>query len=162
MKKKSMKHKISYILTILVVALLAFLNGNITERGLIWFEELNLPSFTPSGQFINMAWTIVLMLGAIAVILFLRRNKAEKELRFTPITIFLILNAVLNLLWSFLFFSQHWILFSVIEVCVLNLVNLILIILLWQENKLASIFFVPYFLWAAFITFFSYSIYLLN
>jgi tryptophan-rich sensory protein len=162
MIKKSMKHKIGYIITILAVALVSAVGGGITDKGMIWYEELNLPSFTPPGYFIGIVWTIIFVLSAVSIILFLRHNKEKKELRFNSIIIFLILNALLNILWSFIFFGQGLILLSVIEMCALNVVNLILIILLWQENKLSSILLWPYFLWVSFATYLAYSIYLLN
>lgn len=157
-----MKHKIGYIITILAVALVSAVGGGITDKGMIWYEELNLPSFTPPGYFIGIVWTIIFVLSAVSIILFLRHNKEKKELRFNSIIIFLILNALLNILWSFIFFGQGLILLSVIEMCALNVVNLILIILLWQENKLSSILLWPYFLWVSFATYLAYSIYLLN
>lgn len=157
-----MKHKIGYIITILAVALVSAVGGGITDKGMIWYEELNLPSFTPPGYFIGIVWTIIFLLSTISIILFLRHNKEKKELRFNTIIIFLILNGLLNILWSLLFFGHGLILWSIIEMSVLNLVNLILIILLWQENKLSSILLWPYFLWVSFATYLAYSIYLLN
>lgn len=157
-----MRHKIGYVIAILAVALVSFIGGSITDKGMIWYEELNLPSFTPPGYFIGIVWTIIFVLSAVSIILFLRHNKEKKELRFNSIIIFLILNALLNILWSFIFFGQGLILLSVIEMCALNVVNLILIILLWQENKLSSILLWPYFLWVSFATYLAYSIYLLN
>jgi len=162
MIKKSMKHKIGYVITILAVALVSAVGGGITDKGMIWYEELNLPSFTPPGSFIGIVWTIIFLLSVVSIILFLRHNKEKKELRFNTIIIFLILNGLLNIGWSLLFFGQGLILLSIIEMCALNLVNLILIILLWQENKLSSILFWPYFLWVSFATYLAYSIYLLN
>ncbi len=157
-----MKHKIGYIITILAVALVSAVGGGITDKGMIWYEELNLPSFTPPGYFIGIVWTIIFVLSAVSIILFLRHNKEKKELRFNTIIIFLILNGLLNILWSLLFFGHGLILWSIIEMSVLNLVNLILIILLWQENKLSSILLWPYFLWVSFATYLAYSIYSLN
>lgn len=157
-----MRHKIGYVIAILAVALVSFIGGNITDKGMIWYEELNLPSFTPPGYFIGIVWTIIFVLSAVSIILFLRHNKEKKELRFNSIIIFLILNGLLNILWSFIFFGQGLVLLSVVEMCALNVVNLILIVLLWQENKLSSILLWPYFLWVSFATYLAYSIYLLN
>lgn len=157
-----MKHKIGYFVAILSVALVSVLGSFITNKGMFWYEELNLPSFTPAGSLIGLIWTIIFILSTVSIILFLRHNKENKEIFFNTIIAFLVLNGLLNIFWSFLFFGQQLLLWSVIEMLVLNLVNLILIILLWQENKLASILLWPYFIWVSLASYFAYSIYLLN
>lgn len=162
MSKQSMKHKLGYFIAILSVAAVSAIGGYITDKGMLWYEELNLPSFTPPGSFIGLVWSVIFLLSAISIILFLRHNKEKKEIRFNPILIFFIINGLLNILWSFVFFGQGLIFWSVIEMIALNLVNLILIILLWPENKLASVLLWPYFLWVTFATYLAYNIYLLN
>ncbi len=162
MQRKFYINKFKYAIVILSVFLVSFLGGLLTDIGMDWYNTLSLPEFTPPGSIIGIIWSIIFVLVTIAIISFLRKNKGEKELYFNLILFLLILNGILNILWSALFFVGELFLWSIIEMCFLNLVNLALIILLWKKNKFASILFWPYFLWICLATYFAYSIWLLN
>ncbi|MFA5644379.1 MAG: TspO/MBR family protein [Patescibacteria group bacterium] len=157
-----MKNKLSYIITVIAVFLVSFLGSLVTNRGMDWYETLNLPSFTPPGFFIGIVWSIIFLLSLFSILLFLHKNKAKKELYFGIIIFFFILNGILNIFWSVLFFGGGLIFWSILEMIVLNLTNLTLILLLWKNNKVSSILFWPYFLWVGFATYLAYIIYLLN
>ena len=99
----------SFYLTYLVVAIATILTGVIgswiTTRGMFWYGTLNLPEFTPAGSFIGMVWTVIFILSALSVIMFLQ-SKADKKLRKEVIGLF-IANALFNILWSVLFFGFY-------------------------------------------------------
>lgn len=149
--------KLNYIIIPLIVFLTAFLGSFFTERGMSWYETLELPSFTPPGFVISIVWTVIFFLSLISALLFW--NKAKKRKR---IALLFLLNAFLNLLWSFVFFNQHLIFLSILEMILLNITTLLLIYLLIPVSKLASALLVPYFLWVGFATYLAYSIHLLN
>lgn len=157
-----MKKILPYIISIVAVFLLSFLGSIITDYGMPWYDGINLPGFTPEGSVIGMIWSIIFILILISVLLFLKNNKEKKELRFNLIVSLFIANAVLNILWSALFFAWNLLFLSIIEMIVLNLTTLLLIVFLWKNNKVSSILLWPYFLWVAFATYLAYSIYLLN
>jgi len=68
----------------------------------------------------------------------------------------------LNVFWSYLFFNQHQILASIIEMIILDTTVIVLILLLWPISKLASYLLMPYAVWVAFATYLTYQILLLN
>jgi translocator protein len=157
-----MKKIVPYIIAIVSVFLVSLLGSIITDYGMPWYNSINLPGFTPEGSVIGMIWSFIFILILISVLLFLKNNKEKKELRFNFIVSLFIVNAILNVFWSALFFAWNLLLLSVIEMSVLNLTTLLLIIFLWKKNKVSSILLWPYFLWVAFATYLAYSIYLLN
>lgn len=155
--------KVNYLLAPLGVLFVSLLGGYITGGGMDWYDAINQPSFTPHGSFIGIAWTVIFILSAISILLFSNNPKTDRKSLFFYIIVFLfILNGLLNVFWSILFFSWHLIFWSVIEMIALNLVNLILILMLWRGYRTSAILFIPYFLWVSFATYLAYSIYLLN
>lgn len=162
MNKKNFNHKMSYVAVVLSVIAVSLIGGSATSGGMDWYNKLNLPAFTPPGSFIGLVWTIIFVLTAFSIILFLKNNKKKKEVYFNCILLLFVLNGLLNILWSFVFFGRGLIFWSIVEMCFLNLSTLILIFLLWKKNKASSILIWPYFLWVSFATFLAYSIYLLN
>jgi tryptophan-rich sensory protein len=162
MKNNFMKNRIKYAIAIISVFLVSAIGSLITNKGMDWYDTINLPSFTPPGSFIGMVWTIIFILATFSVLFFLRKNKENREIRFQPILIFLIINGILNIFWSTLFFGWGLIFWSIIEMIVLNITTLILIILLWRNNKFSSVLLWPYFLWVSFATYLAYNIWLLN
>ena len=68
----------------------------------------------------------------------------------------------LNLAWSFLFFGLQQIGLALAEVVILLLAIIANTILFWRIDRLTGALFVPYVLWAAYVTMLNVSIFLLN
>lgn len=162
MKNNFIKNRIKYASAIISVFLVSAIGSLITNKGMDWYDAINLPSFTPPGSFIGMVWTIIFILATFSILFFLRKNKENKEIRFQPILLFFIANGILNIFWSTLFFGWGMIFWSIVEMTVLNVTTLILIILLWKNNKFSSVLLWPYLLWVSFATYLTYNIWLLN
>lgn len=155
--------KVNYLVTPLGVLCVSLIGGYFTGGGMTWYDTINLPSFAPPGSVIAVIWSIIFILSAISILLFSNSSKTDRKSLFFYIIISLfVLNGVLNVFWTVLFFSWHLVFWSVIEMLFLNLVNLILILMLWKEHKASAILLLPYFIWVAFATYLTYSIYLLN
>lgn len=67
-----------------------------------------------------------------------------------------------NALWSIFFFVLKWRFFSFIWVLLLLILVYIMVIKFYEKNKLAGLLQIPYFLWTAFASYLTLSIYLLN
>jgi tryptophan-rich sensory protein len=153
-----MKFKINYIVIPLIIALVALVGNLITSGGMSWYNTLHRPGSAPQGWFIGAVWTVIFILSMIASLLYW--NSKEKK---SKILIFLlIINAILNVLWSLLFFSFHLLGWPVAEIIVLNLVNLAIIILFWKKHRVSAILWIPYFLWVGFATYLAYSFLAIN
>ena len=152
--------KLNYFVIPLIVFLASFFGGRITTSGMDWYRSLSLPSWTPAGWVIGLVWTFIFTLGAISVILFW--NLKQKPDYFYWVIGLFILNIILNVLWSYLFFGQHLISFAVAEAFALGISVLALIILIWPFSNSAALLLAPYCGWVFFATYLTYSIWLLN
>ena len=152
-----------YLVIVAVTFLVAIGGGFITEAGLGWYSNLNLPASIPNGNTYSIAWTIIYILTAISAILIwtlkLRGNlkKRRKLLTYTFIA-----NAALNLLWSYIFFGMHSIGLALFEAMFLKISIILLIILAWPIHRIAVILLIPYLCWVTFASYLTYSVLILN
>lgn len=150
----NMKEK--FLVPIVVIGFIALVGGLFTDPGMTWYNSLNLPDITPSGGFIGSVWTVLYILIIISWIQFLKKGE-----RGVPHGLYFI-NAILNLLWSYIFFSQHNIAGAFVEIWALNLSTVVLIYLLWKDHRLSAYLLLPYFAWVSFATYLNYLILSLN
>lgn len=155
-----MREAAGYIVIILTVVAVSAVGGSFTGGGMAWYRTLTLPSFTPPGSVIGMVWTVIYVLSAIAASLLWRSRRAIP--RFGVILGLLWANAVLNALWSFVFFTAHLPGWAIVEMVVLNLTTLAIIAMSWHRQRTAAVLLVPYFAWVCFATYLAWAIWRLN
>lgn len=125
-----------------------------------WYANLSLPSWTPSGSLIGLAWTTIFILTALSAIIVW--YKTPRDSRLWWIVLLFLLNGFLNVGWSYLFFNQHLIGVSILEMLALNATTIALVFLMWPINRLAAILLFPYVGWVTFATYVAYSVWRLN
>ncbi len=152
--------RLNYFIIPLVIFLASFFGGQITSSGMDWYKTIKLPSWTPPGSIIGLVWTFIFILTAISVIIFW--NLQFKPGYFHWIMILFVSNAILNILWSYLFFGQHLIGLAAIEAFILGLSVLILILFIRPFSVLAASLLIPYCVWVFFAAYLTYSIWFLN
>ncbi len=152
--------KLNYLIIPILVFLTAFIGSTLTDPNSAWYKSLKLPSFAPPGYVIGMVWTVIFILCAISVIIMW--NKIPHNTLFWWIIGIFIVNAILNIGWSLLFFNQHMILASIFEMIFLEASTIAIIILAWPLSRLAAGLLLPYAAWVAFATFLAMNIYYLN
>jgi benzodiazapine receptor len=130
----------------------------VTSAGMNWYKTLNLPAFTPPGSFIGMVWTVLFILATISALIVWNKSSGKK----TVIAGAFILNALLNVGWSVLFFGLHLIGPAIYEAALLGASVFVLMILTWRISKSASWLLAPYLVWVSFATFLTYTIWSLN
>lgn len=140
--------------------MVAFLGKFLTNQGMSWYNKLNLPSFTPSGEFIGLIWTIIFILTTISALIFYNTFKHNQN--FNRILTLFILNAFLNVFWTYLFFYKNLILFSLIEMIFLEISIILLIFFMWKKSRFVSSLLFLYALWVLIATYLTVNIYLLN
>lgn len=151
---------IKYFSIPVAVFLAAWLGSSLTTPNLVWYYTLNLPSFTPSGGVIGAVWTILFILIALSWVAYRRSAKsANDDPRILPLYL---LNLVLNVGWSYLFFYSRSIGGAFVEIWFLNLSIALLIFLLWQHHRASSFLLIPYFAWVSFATYLNYLILIAN
>jgi tryptophan-rich sensory protein len=150
---------ISYILIPLVTILVAYIGGRLTARSVAtWYRTLHKPSWTPQGSVIGAVWTVLYILAAISALIVWNLS--------TPVPLIVatlfILNAVVNVLWSYVFFYLHK-MGPAIWVCLfLDLTIVLLIWLIAPLSTLAAWLLVPYAAWVTFASYLNYRVWAMN
>lgn len=143
------------------VALLAMgmIGGLATEIG-PWYRALVKPSWQPPDWLFGPVWTTIYILIGTAGVRAWRLAPDAKARRLLLGAFGL--NAVLNVWWSVLFFSQQRPDLALLEVVALWLSVLLLVLLPRRYSPRSSILLLPYLLWVAFAAFLNLTIVQLN
>lgn len=140
----------------------ASLGSSLTASGMDWYRGINLPSWTPPGSVIGTVWTVIFILATISAILARNYPGAKHAKRIPLIMAAFVLNAVLNVAWSWLFFRLHLIGWAVWEALLLEASVIALIILIRPVSVVAARLLIPYAAWVAFASFLTFMIWRLN
>jgi benzodiazapine receptor len=125
-----------------------------------WYLTLAKPSFNPPNGIFPPVWTTIFVLMGISAYLVWQRRDTITHFPRT-VAIYLI-QLILNLMWSFIFFYAHQIGVALLEIVFLLLVIIVNAITFYKINKLAGLLFIPYVLWVSFATVLTYNIFTLN
>jgi len=154
-----MNLKPNFVAIPLFTVVTAVVGGAITSAGMGWYKQLHLPSFTPPGSVIGTVWTILFVLATISALIAYNAKWGKRKIAISQL---FILNAILNVGWSLLFFGLHLAGPAIFEAFLLGLSVVALIVYIWPVSKFASWLLVPYAAWVFFATFLTYSIYIRN
>ena len=131
-------------LTALAVALLGIAATDIGP----WYQALVKPSWQPPDWLFGPAWTLIYALAALAAATAWTAARDPAAQR--RVIVLFGLNALLNMLWSQLFFGLHRPDWALVEVVFLWLSVLVLIIAMRPISPRASWLLVPYLAWVTF------------
>lgn len=121
-----------------------------------WYYALKRPSWQPPDWLFGPAWTLILGLASVSLYLGLGRSDWRVVLGL------FVLNGVLNLLWSPLFFKWHRPDLALIEVPLLWLSILAPMVVLGRISWAPAALLLPYLLWVSFAAFLNLTIVRLN
>ena len=156
-----MKLKLNYFIIPLIVIGVSVVGSVFTSQSVNgWYQTLNLPSWTPPGSIIGAVWTVLFILIAISALIFW--NRAKRNRIFGVIVGVFLLNAVLNVLWSYLFFGKHLMMWGFVEIIFLEFSIIALIVMIWPFSRIASVLLWPYAGWVALAGYLNYLIWILN
>lgn len=154
--------KLNYGIIALITIGVAWLGSFLTAGGIQpgWYADIVKPAWTPDGSVIGTVWTIIFILSAFSA--GLAWNRLKKSSRRSGVVAIFLINAFLNVLWSFIFFNQHLLWTAVWEAGLLAVSVIALIILLWPKQRLAASLLFPYALWVIFATYLTSAVAHLN
>lgn len=143
------------LLTVPAVMLLGFLSGRLGGSGPDnpWFEALVKPDIFPPPAAFGIVWSILYLMLGFALALVCAAWGARGR---TAAIIAFILQFMVNLSWSPVFFAAHQITGALVVIGVLDVLVIITIVLFWRVRKLAAWLLVPYLAWILFATFLNY------
>jgi translocator protein len=125
-----------------------------------WYYELRRPPWQPPDWLFGPAWTVILGLASLSLFLALRHSPDRGD-RSLILGLF-VLNGVLNVLWSPLFFKLRRPDWALVEVPLLWLSILLPIVLLWPVSWIGSLMLLPYLAWVSFAAVLNLTIVRLN
>ena len=125
-----------------------------------WYHELKRPSWQPPDWLFGPAWTVILGLASLSLFLALRYSQ-DRGGRLLILGLF-VLNGVLNVLWSPLFFKLRRPDWALAEVPLLWLSILLPIVLFWPVSWIGSLLLLPYLAWVSFAAVLNLTIVRLN
>lgn len=145
------KLAISILIPLILGALVGFISGS--KSG---YKEIIQPSFAPPSWLFPVVWSILYILMGISDYLVKEDLNTNSSLRIYK------LQLIVNLLWSFPFFTFKWYLFAFIWIILLIVLVVKMIKEFLNINKTAAYLQIPYLLWIIFAAILNYSIYTLN
>ena len=108
----------------------------------MWYQGLIKSDLNPPGYVFGIVWPILYLLMAITA---WRTFEIIKNLFYVQL--------FLNAIWSWLFFSFHLPLISLIDIWLLIYINIKIILIVLKKDKLAGLLYAPYILWLLFASY---------
>ncbi len=131
-----------------------------TGPGSWYVDVLVKPWFVPPNLAFPIAWTLIFILMGIALYLILMEGTKRAEVRIA--LVLFSAQLILNILWSYLFFTLQSPFLGLVGIVILWVFILAVTVSFYRLNKTAGYLFIPYLAWVAFATMLNGAIYLLN
>lgn len=116
-----------------------------------WYQGLVKSNLNPPGYVFGIVWPILYLLMGITV---WRTFYTIKKLFYVQL--------FFNAIWSWLFFSFHLPLISLIDIWLLIFINIKILFMVLKEDKLAAFLYTPYIVWLLFASYLNLFIVLNN
>ncbi len=178
------KNAVKLIISILICEFAGAIGSIFTAPAIqSWYYFLNKPSFSPPSWLFAPVWTILFLLMGISLYLvwskdFLANvpaNEAQKK-AWNPLSgklwsgtwreenaaLIFVLQLVLNILWSVLFFGLKSPGMALVEILMLWFAILYAIVNFYRISKPAAYLLLPYILWVSFAAFLNFAIWRIN
>lgn len=138
-----------------LVILVGVVGSTFTFNGMTWYNEVLIKptALTPPDWVFSVAWTIIFIGLAASGMIVWHKTKEPCNALFL-----FIVNALLNVGWSYLFFQVHLIEVAFVEMILLEISIIALCWFSWKNSKWAGLLLLPYTLWVAFATVLTYTI----
>lgn len=148
------------LFTVPLVMLLGFVSGRIGgSAGDPWFVALAKPSIFPPPALFGVIWPLLYTLMGLAAAMVCAAWGSRYR---APAILAFMLQLLVNLAWSPVFFARHEITIALFVILVLDAAVLVTIVLFWKVRRAAALLLVPYLLWILFATVLNYEFLRLN
>ncbi|TCD02214.1 tryptophan-rich sensory protein [Erythrobacteraceae bacterium CFH 75059] len=137
------------ILTVPVIVGLGFLSGQLGSADSPWFASLEKPAIYPPPATFGIVWTILYALMGVALALVLTARGARQ--RRLALGLFVV-QLLLNLAWTPLFFGAYQINAALILLLALDVAVLATTIVFFRVRRSAGLLMLPYLAWVLFAT----------
>ena len=124
-----------------------------------WYETLQRPKLTPPDWVFGPVWTVLYVMIAVSIFLFIRKYKSENGY---GIYALVVLHLIFNFSWTGIFFGLKAPGLALIDILLLDISLVFMIRYFWQADVVSSILLWPYLIWVLFATYLNASFYILN
>lgn len=124
-----------------------------------WYETLQRPVLTPPDWVFTPVWTILYVMIAVSLFLFLRAYRRERGY---GIYILIVIHLVTNFAWTGIFFGLQAPGWALIDILVLDITLIVMVLYFRHINRMSSILLWPYLLWIFFATYLNAAFFMLN
>lgn len=152
---------IKLIASLLVCQLAGFLGSLVTSPSIpVWYASLEKPSFSPPNWVFSPVWITLYALMGISLYLLWRQDTKVPKVQIA--LFFFIVQLILNVSWSMVFFGLRLPFLAFIEILLLWAAILLTIVKALKVSKTAGILLLPYILWVSFAAILNFSLWFLN
>lgn len=156
-----MKIKLNYIIIPLLTFLVAQLGSYYSQQGQHWYNTLLAkPYWTPPNWVFGLVWQVIYACTALAVI-WVYNSSIDVQTKLFLLALFIV-NACLNISWTYFFFYKKMIYASLCCNIALYVTILALLIILRKYIPQAALLLVPYVSWITFALYLNYAFWNLN
>lgn len=142
------------------VIILATVSTIFSYLGMSWYDSLTLPVLTPPRWVFGIVWTTLYIFIQWALVILIRGYK-HIGYYFTILGLFVLL-AILNPLWSYLFFIEHSSAAALLDAIVIEFTLLTIILYVWDDARNIALLLIPSAVWVLFAMYLNYQILMLN
>lgn len=112
----------------------------------IWYQNLNIAPWTPPGWVFGAAWTTIMVCFSFYMATLVKHENLN-----LVVTLFVI-QFILNVSWTPVFFNYHEIGFALILICALLVLVGFFTFYYFSFLKVTTLFILPYFIWLCIAT----------
>lgn len=151
-------NKFKKIIKMLIIILLPLIGGFLSTIFVNFkiYNNLNKPVLSPPKIVFPIAWSILYIIIGISLY-YVNKDSYNKK-----ITKIIIVNLLLNYIWTVIFFKFNLYIVAAIDLLLLIVSTVTLICELYKENKKIGISEIPYLLWLLFVFYLNLGIIFLN
>jgi len=139
-----------------IVLLLGILSGTMSGSGAdqAWFAALRKPAGYPPPATFGLVWSILYVLMGISLAMVLAATGARGR---GPAVLAFVVQLVINLAWSPLFFGAHRMTWALVDILLLDVAVVLTIVLFARIRPKAAWLLVPYLVWILFATYLNFA-----
>ncbi len=148
---------IKVIIAVLFYIAVAFFGASLTDTQSDWYQSLTLPKIQPPSQVFMYVWSFLYLLLAVITSILILNGKLSDKLRNM-----LIANGILNVLWSYSFFTLNNPAASFVILSALIVLNYYIYGEIVKINPILGYLFILYIAWLVFAIFLNYAVLFIN
>ena len=147
-------HAVNPKISVIALVLITYIFGSLASSSAgtdLWYQSLIKSNLNPPGYVFGIVWSILYLLMGITA---WRTFYTIKNLFYIQL--------FFNAIWSWLFFSFHLPVISLIDIWLLIFINIKILFMILKQDKIAAFLYTPYIVWLLFASYLNLFIVLNN